>query len=246
MVPVLGLHSYWQWDCSSPSCIWIPLSRRRRRPAGEPGSSPPSQWRSGHSRCNVQVGASTAGTLGSLAMYPQKSTIWPVPRFPETEHKNQIALAMYPFLGYIANVPGPHRRQLCRMMTRTRTGGLGVKLPVEMSCQWLLRTVTVTLHIQAPGCIWNGEVHYMNRVFILARTDYSLVQKMYNNSPVHTSTYWVCTKTNHVCWTPIGALIQYWSTTAYMSRTHSIVSHTHTTLNSTVHTSMYHLRTLGK
>jgi hypothetical protein len=29
---------------------------------------------------------------GTLAMYPKKSAIWPVPSFPETGHNNQITI----------------------------------------------------------------------------------------------------------------------------------------------------------
>ena len=52
---------------------------------------------------------------------------------------------------------------------------------------------------------------------------------------------------SHAWWTQIGALIQCWSITAYMSRIHSIVSDSHRTQKSIlrnilvnmVHTSMY-------
>ncbi len=89
--------------------------------------------------------------------------------------------------------------------------------------------------------IWNREQHYRNRVFstywfvtgtyqyVPVRTQYKVVQEIYNSTdqyiPVRTE--YVPIQCN-VCWTPIGALIQYRSTTTYMSHTHNIVSYRHT------------------
>ena len=77
---------------------------------------------------------------------------------------------------------------------------------------------------------------------------------LYQYRQVHTSTYWVCTKIMSCMLDTNRGTIQYQSTTAYMSRTHSIVSPRHITQNSincnvfvnTVHTSMCQVRTLGK
>ena len=72
---------------------------------------------------------------------------------------------------------------------------------------------------------------YLVRTFTYTvRTRYVLVQKMYNSTDQYilVRTEYVPEQC-HVCWTPLGALIQCWSTTAYMPSTHSIVSHRHTT-----------------
>jgi hypothetical protein len=69
---------------------------------------------------------------------------------------------------------------------------------------------------------------------------------------VHTGTYCVCTKIMSCMLDNNRGTIQYWITTAYMSRTHSIISHRHPTQNSincnifvnAVQTSMYLVRTL--
>ena len=108
--------------------------------------------------------------------------------------------------------------------------------------------------------IWNSDMHYRNRVFSTYRfgTGTYRVQtstgNLYQYRPAHTGTYCVCTKIMSCMLGNNRGTIQNLSITAYMSRTHSIVSHRHTTQNSmdcnifvnTVHTSMYLVRTLGK
>ncbi len=103
-------------------------------------------------------------------------------------------------------------------------------------------------------------MHYRNRVFstYLFGTGTYRVQtstgNLYQYRPVHTGTYCVCTKIMSCMLDTNRGTIQYRSTTAHMSHTHSIVSHRHMTQNSidcnifvnTVHTSMYQVHTLGK
>ena len=91
--------------------------------------------------------------------------------------------------------------------------------------------------------------------YVLRTYRYVLVQNINNSTdqyiPFKLRTEYVPESQCHVCWIPLGALIQCWSTTTYMPSTHSIVSHMHTTSNSipcnyfvnTVHPGMYQVRT---
>jgi hypothetical protein len=108
-------------------------------------------------------------------------------------------------------------------------------------------------YLSSLSPIWNRDQWYKNRVFGM----YLVCTSIYRYIPVCTLIYEiskyipVCTEyvpeQSHAYLTQIWIFIQRWSTTAYMSRTHSIVSDSHMTQKSSlrnilvnmVHTGMY-------